>query len=162
MSWFRKVRKGEVGDTALEEFRAQNSSFGPCPYLDQQLPQCDIKTHQVSRVRVKNLGIFLTDIFRSSRHSRFDRLARSIHKQFSEPLEHHLNLMRVGLYKIIWSELNTDVPDTSCNLSIRLLKCISIWKMLGWPRSLHTRRMKASPSFFSFLPRPLSLLTVLD
>lgn len=29
MSWFRKVRKGEVGDTALEDFRAQNSSFGP-------------------------------------------------------------------------------------------------------------------------------------
>lgn len=29
MSWFRKVRKGEVGDTALEEFRAQKSSSGP-------------------------------------------------------------------------------------------------------------------------------------
>ena len=29
MSWFRNVKKGEVGDTALEYFRAQNSSFGP-------------------------------------------------------------------------------------------------------------------------------------
>lgn len=34
MSWFRKIRKGEVFDAALKEFRAQNSPSEPCPYLN--------------------------------------------------------------------------------------------------------------------------------
>lgn len=98
MSWLREIRKGEVFDTTLKEFRTQKNSSGPRPYLDQQLPQCNIKTHQVSGVSLKNLSMFPTDIFRSSRHSRFDRLTSSVHKQFHEPLEDPLDLLRVGLY----------------------------------------------------------------
>lgn len=86
---------------------------GPRLYLNKKLPERNIKTHQIPRIRRDNLYILSINILCSGTHRRLNCLARCIQKQLRKPFEDLLNLLRVWFYKIFRGKSNTDVTYAS-------------------------------------------------
>ncbi len=89
-------------------------------YLGEELSQADVEPHQVPRVGGDDVHVLAANVLGRGTHRRFDRFPRCVHEEFDEPFEDQLDLLRIGLLKVCGGEGNTDVADTSGDLSIWL------------------------------------------
>jgi hypothetical protein len=88
-------------------------------YLAQKLPQDDEETHQVPCITGKDpLRVTTTHILGCCAHRGSDDFACCVHQQLSKPLKHLLYDLRVRFLQVCDAEVDANVRDASCDLSI--------------------------------------------
>lgn len=70
-------------------------------YLDKQPPERHVETHEIPRIRGDDFHVLPTNVLSCSAHGWFDGFPRCIHQQFAEPFEDLLNLLWIGLVKVL-------------------------------------------------------------
>ena len=82
-------------------------------YLQQQLSHHHKETHQVARIWGEDAisEILARHVVRCGLHCWRNNVARRVHQQLGEPLEHLLNLLRIGLLKVRDGEVDANVAD---------------------------------------------------
>jgi hypothetical protein len=78
-------------------------------YLQHELAERDKVSHQIPGVWRYYVGEIAANIFRCGAHGGFNSIPRRIHKQLREPFEYHLNLLRIGLEKVVDGEWYANV-----------------------------------------------------
>lgn len=103
-----EIGESEIFDTALEK----------------QFAHGDEEAHQFSRIWREDLvRIIAAHVFCCRLHRGRDDFARRVCEQLAEPFEDLLDLLWIGFSEILHGEIDANVADTSCYLSIGLHGC---------------------------------------